>query len=110
MLQGSIRLDYIYASKVCCCSQFEGPLEVKNRFPIFLPINQPYLEQVATEKSVSVSISHSSVFVKFLSHWMWSRISALDAVGPDCRTRVSDIALPAYHTGISQIDITGMIW
>ncbi len=44
-------------------SQFEGPLEVKNQFPIFLPINQPYLEQAATENSFSVSLSHSSVFV-----------------------------------------------
>jgi hypothetical protein len=44
-------------------SQFGGPLEVKNQFPIFLPINQPYLEQAATESSFSISLSHSSVFV-----------------------------------------------
>jgi hypothetical protein len=42
---------------------FEGPLQVKNQFPIFLPINQPYLEQAFTESSFSLSLSHSSVFV-----------------------------------------------
>ncbi len=97
MVQDSIRLDYIYASKVCCCSQFEGPLDVKNQFPIFLPINQPYLEQVAAENSVFVSLSHFSVFVIFISHWMWSRISALDAVEPDRSVRGPDIALLAYR-------------
>jgi len=42
---------------------FEGPFQVKNQFPPFLPINQPYLEQASTENSFSVSLSHSSVFV-----------------------------------------------
>ena len=42
---------------------FEGPLQVKNQFPIFLPVNEPYLEQAATESSFSLSLSHSSVFV-----------------------------------------------
>jgi hypothetical protein len=41
----------------------DGPFQVKNQFPIFLPINQPYLEQAATEDSLSMSLSHSSVFV-----------------------------------------------
>ena len=42
---------------------FEGPLQVKNQFPIFLPINQPYLEQASSASSFSLSLSHSSVFV-----------------------------------------------
>ncbi len=42
---------------------FEGPLQVKNQFPIFLPVNQPYFEQPSTEDSLSLSLSHSSVFV-----------------------------------------------
>jgi hypothetical protein len=42
---------------------FEGPLQVKNQFPIFLSLNQPYLEQASTESSLSLGISHSSVFV-----------------------------------------------
>ena len=42
---------------------FEGPFQVKNQFPVFLSLNQPYLEKAATENSLSVSLSHSSVFV-----------------------------------------------
>jgi len=42
---------------------FEGPLQVKNQFPVFLPVDQPYLEQASTETSFSLSLSHSSVFV-----------------------------------------------
>ncbi len=50
---------------------FEGPFQVKNQFPIFLPINQPYLEPAATADSFSVSLSHSSVFVmKDSIQWM----------------------------------------
>ncbi len=42
---------------------FDGPFQVKNQFPIFVPVDQPYLEQAATENSFSLSLSHSSVFV-----------------------------------------------
>ncbi len=49
---------------------FEGPLQVKNQFPLFLPINQPYLEQASTGSSFSLSLSHSSVFVmQDSAHW-----------------------------------------
>ncbi len=49
---------------------FDGPLQVKNQFPIFLPVDQPYLEQAAPESSFSVSLSHSSVYVIENSpHW-----------------------------------------
>lgn len=42
---------------------FEGPLQVRNQFPIFLPANQHYFEKASTEKSLSLSLSHSSVYV-----------------------------------------------
>ena len=38
-------------------------MQVKNQFPIFLPVDQPYLEQASTETSLSLSLSHSSVYV-----------------------------------------------
>ncbi len=47
----------------CHAFSFEGPFQVKNQFPIFLPVNQPFLEQASTESSLSLSLSHSSVFV-----------------------------------------------
>lgn len=49
---------------------FEGPFAVKNQFPVFLPLNQPYLEPAHTEDSFSLGISHSSVFVmKDSANW-----------------------------------------
>ncbi len=47
----------------CSAFSFDGPLQVRNQFPIFLPINQPFLEQASTQTSFSLSLSHSSVFV-----------------------------------------------
>ncbi len=49
---------------------FDGPFQVKNQFPIFLPLAQPYLESAATGDSLSLSLSHSSVYVIEDSlHW-----------------------------------------
>jgi hypothetical protein len=42
---------------------FEGPLEVKNQFPLFLHLDAPVLESAVTENSFSASLSHSSVFM-----------------------------------------------
>jgi hypothetical protein len=47
----------------CSAFPFDGPFQVKNQFPVFFPMNQPYLEQAETESSFSLSLSHSSVFV-----------------------------------------------
>lgn len=41
----------------------EGPLQVRNQFPVFLPVHQPPLEQAVTRDSWSVSLSHSSVYI-----------------------------------------------
>jgi hypothetical protein len=42
---------------------FGGPLQIKNQFPLFLPINSPYLESAKTENSFSAALSHSSVYM-----------------------------------------------
>jgi len=42
---------------------FEGPLQTRNQFPIFMHIDAPYLESAATENSFSASLSHSSVYM-----------------------------------------------
>jgi hypothetical protein len=42
---------------------FDGPLQVKNQFPLFLPLNAPYLERASYEDSFSVALSYSSVFM-----------------------------------------------
>jgi hypothetical protein len=49
---------------------FDGPLQVKNQFPLFLPVNEPYLESASIENSFSASLSHSSVYlVRESSEW-----------------------------------------
>ncbi len=60
----------LFLSGLSSASDFEGPLQVKNQFPLFLFINQPYLEQAFTETSFSLGLSHSSVFVvKDAAQW-----------------------------------------
>lgn len=44
-------------------SAFEGPLQVKNQFPLFLHLDAPVLESAVMENSFSAALSHSSVFV-----------------------------------------------
>jgi hypothetical protein len=42
---------------------FDGPLQVKNQFPLFLHINAPSLESAIIEDSFSGSLSYSSVYL-----------------------------------------------
>lgn len=50
---------------------FDGPLQVKNQYPIFLHVNQPYLEKASMENSLSFSLSHSSTYtVQNSSNWI----------------------------------------
>ena len=52
-------------------SSSEGPLQVKNQYPIFLHINQPYLEKAEMESSMSYSLSHSSTYtVQSSGRWL----------------------------------------
>ncbi len=44
-------------------SAFEGPLQVKNQFPLFIYLNAPYPESAATGDSFYAGLSHSSVFM-----------------------------------------------
>lgn len=49
---------------------FEGPLRVKNQFPLFIPVSPPYLESAAAGNSFSIGLSHSSVFmIKNSAEW-----------------------------------------
>ena len=42
---------------------FEGPLQVRNQFPLFMSLGRQYLEGALPEDSLSLSLSHSSVFL-----------------------------------------------
>jgi hypothetical protein len=52
-----ILLLVIYPSSIY---SFEGPLRVKNHYPLFLHANQPFLEKALIEDAFSMSLSHSS--------------------------------------------------
>ena len=52
-------------------ASFEGPLQVKNQYPIFLHADQQYLEKAAVENSMSYSLSHSSTYtVQESGRWL----------------------------------------
>jgi hypothetical protein len=42
---------------------FDGPLRVRNQFPLFLHTNAPYLKSASLEDSFSASLSHSSIYL-----------------------------------------------
>jgi hypothetical protein len=46
----------------CPLYSFDGPLQVKNQYPVFLHAGQPYMEKASPENSFSVGISHSSTY------------------------------------------------
>ncbi len=49
---------------------FEGPLQVKNQFPLFLNVNAPFLETASIENSFSANLSYSSIYlVRSSSEW-----------------------------------------
>jgi Protein of unknown function (DUF3187) len=49
---------------------FDGPLQVRNQFPLFLPVNAPSFEKASIEDSFSASFSYSSVYlVQESSNW-----------------------------------------
>ncbi len=42
---------------------FEGPLQVRNQFPLFIGIDPPYFESAIVQDAVSINLTHSSVYV-----------------------------------------------
>lgn len=42
---------------------FEGPLQVKNQFPLFFHLDAPVVESAVNESSFSLGLSHSSVYM-----------------------------------------------
>jgi hypothetical protein len=55
-----VLLLFLYAASPVM--SFEGPLQVKNLYPVFLHADQPYLEKASVESSMSCSLSHSSTY------------------------------------------------
>ncbi len=76
---------------------FEGPLQVKNQFPLFLHIDAPYLESAVTENSFSASLSHSSVYmIKNSADW---------SVNLDMEVTELDLRLKKIIPGLFELGI-----
>jgi len=59
-----------FCAPVAYADTFGGPLQVRNQFPIFIPLAPPYMESSAVQDSASVSLSHTSVYVtEYNSSW-----------------------------------------
>lgn len=51
-------------------SAFDGPLQVRNQFPLFLTADAPYLDTASLEDSFSAGLSYSSVYlVRASAEW-----------------------------------------
>ncbi len=76
---------------------FEGPLQIKNQFPLFLHLNAPVLESAVTENSFSAALSHSSVFmIKNSANW---------SVNLDMETTELDLRLKKIIPGFFEIGV-----
>ncbi len=53
---------FLLTSRGLACA-FEGPLQVKNQFPLFLMVDSPRLESASTETSFTAGFSYSSVYM-----------------------------------------------
>jgi Protein of unknown function (DUF3187) len=57
-----VMLTFLLLSWGLACA-FEGPLQVKNQFPLFLTVDSPRLESASTETSFTAGFSYSSVYM-----------------------------------------------
>lgn len=65
---------------------FDGPLQTKNQFPVFVHLNQFYLEKAAIENSWSVRVSNSTIH-HIHEHKDWSIGLDLEMTELDFRAR-----------------------
>jgi hypothetical protein len=56
-------VSFLFLPPYSTAFPFEGPLQIKNQFPLFLVADPPYLESASYENSFSASLSHSSTFM-----------------------------------------------
>jgi Protein of unknown function (DUF3187) len=78
-------------------SAFEGPLQVRNEFPLFLHLDSPYIEPAFLESSLSASLSHSSVFmIKQSGDWTVN----LDMEITDLDFRLKKVFADRFEVGL----------
>ena len=88
----------------------EGPLQVKNQFPIFLHVNQPYLEKAGMESSMSYSLSHSSTHtVQSSGSWVMNMDMEITELNFRYKRIIDDfieigLDIPVIYTGAGFMD------
>lgn len=76
---------------------FEGPLQIKNQYPIFIHADQPYMEKAAIENSLSFGLSHSSTYtVQSSGRWLIN----LDMEITEMSLRYKRIIMDRFEIGI----------
>ncbi len=76
---------------------FEGPLQVKNQFPLFIYLDAPFMESAATEDLFSAGLSHSSVFM--------TRNSAIWSVNMDLEITELSLRLRKVIPGLFELGV-----
>ncbi|MEK6742209.1 MAG: DUF3187 family protein [Nitrospirota bacterium] len=70
---------------------FDGPLQARNQFPLFLPLALPFLESAAARDSASVSVNHSSVYVtEYSPNWTVNMDLELTELAVRLKKRIGD--------------------
>jgi hypothetical protein len=70
---------------------FEGPLQVRNQFPIFVALDPPYFESAAVRDSAAVSLTHSSVYVtQYSASWTINMDLELTELAIRLKKRIGD--------------------
>ena len=91
-------------------SSSEGPLQIKNQFPIFLHVNQPYLEKAEMESSMSYSLSHSSTYtVQSSGSWLMNLDMEITELNFRYKRTLNDfieigLDIPVIYTGAGFMD------
>jgi hypothetical protein len=97
---GGASLLAVFAFTLLACGtalSFEGPLQVRNQFPLFLTLSPPYLEKASPEDSLSVNLSYSSVYMVRDSS-LWS--VKLDMEVAEIMIRCKKEVLPSIEVGV----------
>lgn len=103
-------LTILLLSPLHTSASTEGPLQIKNQYPLFLHINQPYLEKAEMESSMSYSLSHSSTYtVQTSGHWVMDLDMEITELNFRYRRIVNDFAeigldIPVLYIGGGFLD------
>lgn len=90
-------ITIILLSSPSLSSSYEGPLQTKNQFPLFMHLNPISIEAARLENSYAISLSHSSVYLLH-NNSEWSM--GLDMELTELEIRARKIFMESLELGI----------